>query len=402
MYLIWGMMNDLSFLISLSMVSIQIPGIASAIQSLLLQIIYMDLLMTDKWLTPLLELQLFPEEDEENEAINLFFNEQGFQSRLLIFNLGSTLVFIAMHIMLLLITLLVFYMRKFSRIATKLYGFLSSRLIWAGTIRFIIQQFQPLLMSSIINISSYKIADLSRKSLETYCSYALSVIILAALIFSTVAFTLLIKNGKASDREFAPLMEGIRTSVNRSPSYAIILTLLKWTILCLILILLTDYPAQQLQLLIILASASTLYQLSFPPQSDRQERWMTSFNEVMSFLYVLAQLSLTLTADIQLRQYIALAMLALLLGTVFINLVKVLAQVCILLFRKSRKNRDRVMVLKKYAEEKTEEGNGSEKVTVAVQRQQYTRTLKKKVHTMAIPTEQILTAGQDIQLQDIA
>jgi hypothetical protein len=46
---LWGLLNDLSFLTILTLVSISTPGIASVIQSSILNFIYMDILMTDKW-----------------------------------------------------------------------------------------------------------------------------------------------------------------------------------------------------------------------------------------------------------------------------------------------------------------------------------------------------------------
>jgi hypothetical protein len=82
------------------MISVNVPGMANIIMSALLKIIYIDLLMVDDWFIPL----VFPdedyilEEDEENsnkdEALNPFFNENGFQSKTLIKNLGSTFIYL--------------------------------------------------------------------------------------------------------------------------------------------------------------------------------------------------------------------------------------------------------------------------------------------------------------------
>ena len=51
---IWGKMTDMSFLTILSLVSISVPGIAKVIQSALYGFICMDLLNTDRWLSPIL------------------------------------------------------------------------------------------------------------------------------------------------------------------------------------------------------------------------------------------------------------------------------------------------------------------------------------------------------------
>jgi hypothetical protein len=43
------LINDLSFLNILSLVSITTPGIGQAIQAQILKFLYFDILMTDKW-----------------------------------------------------------------------------------------------------------------------------------------------------------------------------------------------------------------------------------------------------------------------------------------------------------------------------------------------------------------
>ena len=53
----------------------------------------MDLLMTDRWLIPL----MFPEDNlpdsEKDEPLNQFFDENGFHSKTLVKNLGSSFVY---------------------------------------------------------------------------------------------------------------------------------------------------------------------------------------------------------------------------------------------------------------------------------------------------------------------
>ena len=61
---IWGLLNDMSFLTIMTMISITVPGIAKLIMGALLNFIYLDILQTDKWLYPL----IFPEVPEDNGA----------------------------------------------------------------------------------------------------------------------------------------------------------------------------------------------------------------------------------------------------------------------------------------------------------------------------------------------
>lgn len=47
---LWNLLNDLSFLMILSLISINVPGIANAIQVMMMGMIYLDILQTGKWL----------------------------------------------------------------------------------------------------------------------------------------------------------------------------------------------------------------------------------------------------------------------------------------------------------------------------------------------------------------
>jgi len=44
----------MSFLTILSLISIAVPGLAQTIQTVLLKFLYIDILMTDEWLYPML------------------------------------------------------------------------------------------------------------------------------------------------------------------------------------------------------------------------------------------------------------------------------------------------------------------------------------------------------------
>jgi hypothetical protein len=99
---LWGLLNDMSFLTICSLISINVPGVGKILMNGLLNFIYLDLLMTEMWLFPL----LFPpkppgEEDNTEEPLNIYFEENGFQSKALIKNLGSTFVYLGLYIILL-------------------------------------------------------------------------------------------------------------------------------------------------------------------------------------------------------------------------------------------------------------------------------------------------------------
>jgi hypothetical protein len=46
---IWSMMDDLSFLMINTMISMSIPGVASMISGVLINLIYFDILFTERW-----------------------------------------------------------------------------------------------------------------------------------------------------------------------------------------------------------------------------------------------------------------------------------------------------------------------------------------------------------------
>jgi hypothetical protein len=84
------------------MISINVPGIGKILQVSLLNFIYLDILQTDLWLFPI----LFPtatevDNDDDDKALNIYFEENGFTSLSLIKNLGSTFVYLFVYCMVL-------------------------------------------------------------------------------------------------------------------------------------------------------------------------------------------------------------------------------------------------------------------------------------------------------------
>ncbi|TNV86505.1 hypothetical protein FGO68_gene13225 [Halteria grandinella] len=336
MGLIWTVMNDLSFIISLGLISIPIPGISSLIQSLLSSIIYMDLLMTDKWLKPLLDKAIQKQELDEDTPLSIFFDSQGFQSRLIIYNLGSTLKFLAIQIFLLLYTGLMRLLYSVIQRAKKQYQFLAQRILWGGSIRFVIQQFQPLIFSSLINIRSASISDLHTSSIGLRFNFYLSLIIVAATLLSIVIFFIIVKKSKAQDNRFSTLIEGLKYS--GFAAYWTVWTLLKWSIMCAVLVLLTDYPGQQLQLLLVLSEFSTAFQMIVKPLDTIVENAICLFNEVMATLYIYALIAIANSGDeIDLRENLGLVLMSILLTTLAVNIIKVVIMMGIEIFKKIRR-----------------------------------------------------------------
>ena len=93
--LVWGYLYDVSFITINTMISMSVPGIAQLIQQVFLNLIYVDLLWAEYWLP-----QLFTQEGEGESntfGLNRYFEENGFDTQILINNLGSTFVFLSIY-----------------------------------------------------------------------------------------------------------------------------------------------------------------------------------------------------------------------------------------------------------------------------------------------------------------
>ena len=62
---LWGLLNDISFLNILVLVSLNVPGMVQIIQGTLLNFIYMDILQTGLWL----DNWIFTHEDDDNDGV---------------------------------------------------------------------------------------------------------------------------------------------------------------------------------------------------------------------------------------------------------------------------------------------------------------------------------------------
>jgi hypothetical protein len=73
-----------------------VPGIVMILNSVLLNLISMDILLTDLWLPDIFYGPYSSSED--SEALNDFIDENGFKSKFSIKNLGSALVYFILYI----------------------------------------------------------------------------------------------------------------------------------------------------------------------------------------------------------------------------------------------------------------------------------------------------------------
>ncbi|TNV86294.1 hypothetical protein FGO68_gene17292 [Halteria grandinella] len=318
--LLWSMLNDLSFIINLTLVSIQIPGVAQPIMNIILQFIYLDVLQTDKWLNPIFENQ-FKEADQEDEGLSLFFQQSGFQSMIIFKNLGSTLIFTIVMISLYLIQPLLGTVAVLSPKLSVQNEKLKGSLYWNSGIRFIIQQFQPLLIASLINLYYLK-TDTVLNFLSTLGS--LSMLGLLGLCIASIFKMINSGNNEKLEKYAEPLVQGINMKSSIGKFWMPII-LFKWGLLSLILVTLRDHAGFQLMLLSLVQIPSQALLILGQPNLTAAENWMSLFNEVMASIYLYGLFTLTdYMGSNELKEECGLFLLVIVLFTISANIIKVL------------------------------------------------------------------------------
>ncbi|TNV73331.1 hypothetical protein FGO68_gene16603 [Halteria grandinella] len=356
MNLIQSMLNYLSFMMSTSMVSLSVPGVASTIQSMLLQFIYLDTLMTDLWMTDKVQETLSLDEVEDDTPINSFFDDSGFGSQILLLNLGSTLVFLIVLMAQFVAVPALKVVGHWSNRARKLEQNLSRKLMWNGTIRFLIQQFQPLVLSSLINITRKR--DFA--SFGARLSFSLSLLILVIVHISFFLIANLIRTTKDFTNptylsKYGTLHEGFH-SRTLAKNWSLI-TMLKWDLMCFILVLLRNYPSSQLQLLLSISLLSTCLQLTTAPQLDKLEQNISLFNELMTSTYLYVMLCLTdYNYESPLREVYGMVLLGSVMVTFMVNIAKVMYGIVMEVWVKiKRKQRAKVIKMRPEIERSKED-----------------------------------------------
>ena len=70
-------MNDLQFLTINTMVSISVPGITQIVQSVLLNIIFVDVLFTEQWVPTLIYSSDLIASNVDSDSLNVFLEQNG-------------------------------------------------------------------------------------------------------------------------------------------------------------------------------------------------------------------------------------------------------------------------------------------------------------------------------------
>ncbi|TNV87037.1 hypothetical protein FGO68_gene800 [Halteria grandinella] len=307
----WGLLNDLSFLTILTLLSVSVPGIAQLIQSTLLNFIYLDILKTDQWFIPwmfqrdsqsaLAKRRMLQDSDQldtiEDKGLNDYLDSNGFASTRLIKNLQSTFLYLLALIGLSIFAPpIVYVIKRLRKQVPKSWAeILLPDFIVGLYIRFFIQQFSPLIFSGVINIYDMRVDSESGQSLGT----VLTPVILAGLTVGLIAsYISILKNrdqleSRTFNQRYNNLIQGLKTKVGSWAPYWTVMILVRWVITALVLIGLRNYGGIQICLMLLISFIVQAQSLGIRPMNDSWENTMIIVNEcfVSVYLYVMMALS---------------------------------------------------------------------------------------------------------------
>ncbi|TNV84408.1 hypothetical protein FGO68_gene192 [Halteria grandinella] len=286
---LWDLLSDLSFMMILSVISINVPGLVQIVQQILLNFIYMDLFQTDKWVIPIFYTE---EELAQDEPMNIFFDLNGLGSPRFIVTTGSSFVFLIIFIFQ---HILYFFIKdvlsRFTRKGQILAEKLSAKLHWAGTVRFIMQQLAPLLLASALNLYKFEF-----NCLGDFINIQCSSFVLVSTPFIIIKFATVLHRAKSEglleDESFTSQYEDLIDGLNLQTTVGLywnILIFIRWIITITIIILLRDDNSLQILTLLSLSIIfMALLQLGrpFPDLSDIR---LATINELLisAYLYLL-------------------------------------------------------------------------------------------------------------------
>lgn len=98
--------DDFSFLMINTMISLSVPGIAQLILQVLVNFVYLDLLMMERWFPAVLQWVNGNNDNFSNgdAPLNSFFDDNGLGSKLFLNNIGSAIIYLLIYVSLFLLS----------------------------------------------------------------------------------------------------------------------------------------------------------------------------------------------------------------------------------------------------------------------------------------------------------
>ena len=241
---VWNCLDDLSFMLINTMVSLPVPGIAQMVQTVLLNFIYLDILLTDLWMPALFHTTV--EDLEKNGGINSFFEDNGFSSKFLIKNLGSSFVYMVVYLGVLVIYFLLLVLSKVLTFLSRPVDFLHKKLFWDYTLSLFFTQYPPMIMASIINLYDLRYEKPIEMASMIIC-FGLLGILPIALVASFIALYKFRKAQMLGNEDYQAnygqlTMDPECKGGNFIKDYWKPLVLIRWTLTNLLLVFGRDHP----------------------------------------------------------------------------------------------------------------------------------------------------------------
>lgn len=145
----YRLLNALTSLTVLSLISINIPGAANIFNKAVLDFSQLDILPTN-----VIFPAIFSFDDNTDGPMNQNFNIGGYQSKNALKNMQSTFIFLCCYVFLLFVLFLLDALKRinvYGSVSMKVQKWLEEALLWNGVLRFIVQQYSTLLLSCWIN-----------------------------------------------------------------------------------------------------------------------------------------------------------------------------------------------------------------------------------------------------------
>ncbi|TNV85858.1 hypothetical protein FGO68_gene6833 [Halteria grandinella] len=338
----WGMINILQLITIQSLMSINIPGFPRSVNVLLLQMANADLIPY----SAILE-QLFTHDEMDDEPVNEFFEQGGFESTQSVLNLGSSFIYQALSIPLFLVTLLnaKFHCPKqvkefqfiFRKCRSQKYWL--SKFRWDYFIKLLFEDYLITIMSVGINFYS-----LDRKTNLEITSLASTAILGLASILAPPLIFLLLKtsdiNSKAFKEKYSALIEGLKES-KKLLLIQNVWFLVRRLFTAIVLLGMVKCESFQPICLVIISVVNQVVLIRYKPFESKFDNNLEIFNEVCVMYCSFAYLYMTdFIGDIQIKLYAGWALAAITLLTILVNsliaLFLTLAQLYIKTFRKCK------------------------------------------------------------------
>ncbi|TNV86841.1 hypothetical protein FGO68_gene12393 [Halteria grandinella] len=342
---LFGLLNDISQLTMLQLININIPGKSQLIMNMLMNLIYMDLLQTNLWLEKIIEI-----EDDEDSLCPSFY-QAGYSTSNTVSNMGSTFVFIFFLVALFIIFAFLRLMIK--HLPAWLLSILekwSKLAFWNLPVRFFIQQYQAILISSLLcidlSLNSFQISSEDLKQSLDTPGNRFSVFLGLLLFFLSIGIPLLMiriiyknrNNLQTSEFQdkYGTLLEGLQLRIAEASLRAKLipyfsnLVLLRWGIQLAILVFMSEILSLQIILSFTISFCFTIivYEIqpyeSYPGYFNINENYFKVFNEVLVTYYLIVMMTLTdlVYQDDEIRSNAGLCQFTMIFVIVFCNIAK--------------------------------------------------------------------------------